>query len=224
MASRKRLCATPGEAARAPSVAVEERIAGASPNSSTVAIETTVEKSSTGVWIAICSTPGSGIGKFIGSSVRASGIRISAIATPAAPAQSASTRLSASNPRTIRRRVAPSAARMAISRSRSAARASSRLATFAQAISSRKPTDASNTPSVGRKKREYCSRRPATRAPRFLFVAGNSLSSRLAMVSNSCCAWDAVAPGRNKPIPISGRDRRSFGRISSGVHNANSRI
>jgi hypothetical protein len=51
-----------------------------------------------------------------------------------------STTLSVSSCRTMRCGEAPIEIRTATSRSRSAARASSRFATFAQAISSRKPT------------------------------------------------------------------------------------
>ena len=53
---------------------------------------------------------------------------------------SASSTLSTSSCRTMRQRVAPSDTRTEISRERFAERASSRLATFAQAMSSTKPT------------------------------------------------------------------------------------
>jgi hypothetical protein len=66
-------------------------------------------------------------------------IHHTAISTPSAPPMSASTTLSASICRTRRQRPAPSAMRTAISRWRAVARASSRLATFAQAMSSTKP-------------------------------------------------------------------------------------
>ncbi len=55
--------------------------------------------------------------------------------SPATPAMAARTRLSIRSWRLIRSRPAPSAERTAISRPRSAARASSRFATFAHAIS-----------------------------------------------------------------------------------------
>ena len=55
---------------------------------------------------------------------------------PKTPLISASSTLSTSSWRTIRQRDAPSETRTLISRERCAARASSRLATFAQAISS----------------------------------------------------------------------------------------
>ena len=59
---------------------------------------------------------------------------------PAMPAMSASMTLSTSNCRTTRHRLAPSATRTEISCVRCADRASKRLATFAQAISSTKAT------------------------------------------------------------------------------------
>ena len=81
-----------------------------------------------------------------------------AITTPSTPAASASTRLSASNWRTICQRVAPSAARTAISRDRAVARASIRFATFAQAMSRTSPTAPIRTSSVVRTGATSCSR------------------------------------------------------------------
>ena len=60
--------------------------------------------------------------------------------SPSAPPATASSTLSVSSWRTIRPRLAPSAARTAISFCRASARDSSRFATFAQAMSSTKPT------------------------------------------------------------------------------------
>ena len=67
---------------------------------------------------------------------------------PKAPPATDSSRLSVSNCRMTRRCVAPRTERIANSLARPIARASSRLATFAQAISSTNPTAASNTSSV----------------------------------------------------------------------------
>ena len=69
---------------------------------------------------------------------------------PAAPATIARTRLSVSIWRTRRPRSAPSAIRMAISRVRPAARTSSRLPTFAHAISNTQPTADRSSSSAGR--------------------------------------------------------------------------
>ncbi len=69
---------------------------------------------------------------------------------PSTPPASASSRLSVSSWRTSRSRLAPSAVRTAISFERAAARASNRLATLAQAMSSTNPTAPSSTSSAGR--------------------------------------------------------------------------
>jgi hypothetical protein len=68
--------------------------------------------------------------------------------TPSAPPSPASSRLSVSNWRTRRDRPAPIARRTDSSRCRAAARASSRLATLAHAISSTSPTTAESSQSV----------------------------------------------------------------------------
>ena len=72
------------------------------------------------------------------------------IPSPATPPQSASKRLSVRNCRIKRKRLAPSAARIAISRPREAVRASSRFATFTHATSSTMPTAPSSTSSESR--------------------------------------------------------------------------
>ena len=83
-------------------------------------------------------TPG---GSRSGGIAEAAAFRMTApAATPRTPPMSDSIRLSVSSWRTTRRRSAPSADRIASSRVRAVARASSRLATFAQQISSTKPT------------------------------------------------------------------------------------
>ena len=69
---------------------------------------------------------------------------------PAAPPNTASAMLSVSNCRMMRERVAPSAERIVISRVLSLESASSRLATFAQAIRSTSVTPANNASSGAR--------------------------------------------------------------------------
>ncbi len=69
---------------------------------------------------------------------------------PSRPPRQASMTLSMSSCRTIRPRLAPSAVRTAISRARYAERASSRLATFAHAMSSTKPTAPSSERKISR--------------------------------------------------------------------------
>jgi len=70
--------------------------------------------------------------------------------TPSAPATAATTRLSVSSWRTSRARPEPTAARIAISRLRAPALARSRLATFAQPMSSMQPAAPSRIRSAGR--------------------------------------------------------------------------
>ena len=72
------------------------------------------------------------------------------ITSPKTPPSIESSTLSVSSWRTMRLRPAPMAERMAISRARPVARASSRLATFAQAISSTQPTAPNRTKSAAR--------------------------------------------------------------------------
>ena len=75
---------------------------------------------------------------------------IVASARPATALTDASTRLSVSNWRTTRAAPAPRAVRTAISRWRASARASSRFATLAHAISSRNPTAPNSSQMVRR--------------------------------------------------------------------------
>ena len=79
-------------------------------------------------------------GRLAGAMSRSSLMPNAASAIPAAAPATASSSASASIWRTRRHQLPPSAVRTASSRSRSDARTSSRLATFAQAISSRKIT------------------------------------------------------------------------------------
>ena len=84
-------------------------------------------------------------GMFSGPNTRSTLTASSAINSPTKPPMSASSTLSVSSCRAIRSRLAPTAARIAISFCRTAARAISRLATLAQAINSTKPTAPNNT-------------------------------------------------------------------------------
>jgi hypothetical protein len=76
---------------------------------------------------------------------------------PTAPPSTARTMLSVRSSRMTRDRLAPSAPRMAISLCRAAARASSKFAMFAQAISKTKATAARSTISIGRTSPIICS-------------------------------------------------------------------
>ena len=90
--------------------------------------------------------------------------------------RSASTTLSVSSWRTSRIRPAPTAARTTISRPRAEARASSRLATLAQAISSTKATAPSSTNSV-------CRVSPTTAS-----CSGTTAMPLSALLTGYCCA------------------------------------
>ena len=89
-------------------------------------------------------------GRLDGLSCTSASTPQTATSRPSAPPTAASSTLSVSSCRTRRARPAPSARRIAISRWRTDERASSRFATFAQAISSTQPTAASSVSSAGR--------------------------------------------------------------------------
>ncbi len=129
--------------------------------------------------------------------------------------------LSVSSCRTSRPRLAPCDSRMAISRRRAVARASSRLPTLAQAISSTRPTTPSSSSEALTTAWRSCGLMAAcgngTRwkvRPRLSFVY--SRSSRLAMAVISACAAGIVTPGRNRPMVLTNRPRRCSYQLSSG--------
>ena len=93
--------------------------------------------------------------------------------------------LSVSSCRTTRHESAPSATRTAISFWRTAARASSRLATFAHAMSSTNATDAVMIISIGRKSPAWYSRNDFTSALQPVFDVGYCVSNPFAMRTRS---------------------------------------
>jgi hypothetical protein len=105
--------------------------AGANPNSSPVTTDESAVTPSTLTSSATVEIRGSDSG----SEFRSTSIPQLAISSPTSVPAVASSRLSTSRPRAIRHRLAPSAARVWISRPRALARASIRLATFTHAIS-----------------------------------------------------------------------------------------
>ena len=117
--------------------------------------------------------------------------------SPSTPPSAASNVLSTSNCRAMRIPPAPSAARIAISRPRPAARISIRLATLAQAISRTTPTAPSNTSSGVRTSPTTCSRRSTTVIPHLVLKSGRSHWSWLAMTFMSAWALEIVAPSRS---------------------------
>ena len=96
-----------------------------------------------------------------------------AMANPATPPIAESSKLSVSNCRIRRMRLAPIATRRAISLRRAMARVNSRLATLVQAISKTNPTVASKTRSVGRTAPTTFSCRGTTVIPSFALLLGN---------------------------------------------------
>ena len=91
---------------------------------------------------------------------------------------------------------------MANSRSRDAARASSRLAMFTHAISSTSPTAARSSHKVDPTfpTSSCCSGRARISTP--AFVLGYSCARRRATTSSSACAWASVAPGRSRASDV----------------------
>ncbi len=111
-------------------------MAGASPNSRAVAAETTAANANV-VMSSSAFTSGRWL---IGMRKRSARDVHPAHRIPSAPPATAIVRLSVKSWRTSRRRAAPSDSRIASSRRRDIARASSRTATFAQAINSTSTT------------------------------------------------------------------------------------
>jgi hypothetical protein len=123
---------------------------------------------------------------------------------PADPPSTANTPLSASNWRMSLHLGAPTERRTAISLRRSIARASSRLATLPQAISSTSPVAASSSPP----ERTRLSRPPTPSTAcvsgksstlRPSFSVGYCSSRRFAMVFMACRALSNVTPGCRRP-------------------------
>ena len=98
----------------------------------------------------------------------------------------------------MRRRPAPSADRIAISRLRSVARASSRFATLAHAIRSTKPTAPSRISSAVRTSLTTVSLKGTAVALSFESISGpgNFLRNSSAESFIAALAWSIVTPGR----------------------------
>jgi hypothetical protein len=124
-----------------------------------------------------------------------------AMITPPVPANSASTTLSVSICLISRTRPAPTAARTTSSRPRDAARASSRLATFAHAISSTNATAASSTNNVWRVSPTTTSCTGTIAIPLSLLLTGYCCDSRDAIPVISACACSIETPGASLPTP-----------------------
>ncbi len=124
--------------------------------------------------------------------------------TPSAPPPSVSSRLSVSNCPKIVARAAPRALRTASSFCRVMPRASSRLATLTQAISSTKPTAPSSSHSIwirsGGRKSFFSG---STLAPQPLSLFGYTCAICAVTASIFCCACWSVTPGFIRPITSS---------------------
>ena len=115
-------------------------------------------------------------------------------ATPKTPPSTASTRLSVTTSLTTRHRLAPSAVRTAISFWRDAAFASSRFATFAQAINRTNPTAPRSIRRVGFTLPVISSCKGTARALHFSFPFGYSGDKRCLMAFSSAFACSTDTP------------------------------
>ena len=184
--------------------------AGANPNVRPVSKETAVVKTTMrqSRWIGLMWSV-LGISSTIAESVHW------APRIPSVPPKIASTRLSVSDCRTIRQRLAPSAARTAISRSRLEARERSRFDTFAQVIRSTKPTAPSKTARVGRIALERSSRTGTKFTPHPVSKSGYTFVKLATRPFISVCACVRLTPGLSLPIALIQRPR---GAQSSSLH------
>ena len=117
---------------------------------------------------------------------------------PATPPLTPSASPSMTNSRASRARLAPSADRIEVSRARRTPRASSRLATFEQAISSSTPTAASSARSVGRMPPATESSNGVRYTPIWWFETGYCRSSAAAIADISRCACSRLTPSRSR--------------------------
>ena len=131
---------------------------------------------------------------------------------PSVPPIADSTTLSVTSWRTILRRPAPSAARTASSRVRAVARASRRLATLAQQMSSTKPTTPRNSIDVTlRSLPIIVSCIGSSRTLRPALVCGNSRERPSATACRSDCAAAMPTPGWSRPTTWSANAPRARG-------------
>ena len=212
--------------------------AGARPNSSAAADVTTIANPSSRASVAAAR----GIREPSGEINRTTPSRSHEAHTiPIAPPSAARTRLSVSNCRTRRPRLTPSATRRSISRRRACARASNRLAMFAQAMSRTTTTPPINSCSG----RANCARSEETPRP-----AGSSVTLAFAMSRRTSsealgpkipvttswnvrvrigCGPDRRTPGWTRPImrsqPVPGLSSRfrpgtTCPHIDNGTHRS----
>lgn len=171
---------------------------GTKPNT----IATSIEVARVNSKILTSSPISSARGKASGIALIAVRVAHTAKSNPAAPPAQARRMLSVSNCLMARPCVAPSAARIANSRARPVERARSKLATFAQAISSTNPTAPSNTNSIGATSPTMSSLNGFTNIPVPLFTSGYASARFRATESMSKRACASVTSGFILAIPI----------------------
>ncbi len=141
------------------------------------------------------------IGSEVGTSAATPGTATHASSTPSRPPPADSTRLSVITCRAMRRGRAPIATRTANSRWRCTARARSRLARLAQAMSSTHTEAPASASSISRDCRDTSSRNSITVAPVRSLASGNARARPSAMTLSSARAWPIVTPGASRPMP-----------------------
>ena len=141
------------------------------------------------------------MGNDVGTSAAIPGTATQASSMPIAPPPADNTTLSVSTWRAMRRGRAPIATRTASSRCRCTARASSRLARFAQAMSSTHAEAPARASSIKRDCRDTSSRSSMTVAPVRSLASGKARARPSAITFNSARAWPIVTPGASRPMP-----------------------
>ena len=173
------------------------RNAGASPKQIPASREMAAAKIS-----AWPSTPTSEArGKVTGSKRNAACVPSAASTTPNPPPIAAIKMLSVKSWRMIRFCPAPSAARIANSWARALERASSRFATFTQAINSTNPTAPNRTPKTGCTDPNIRWRKGISVAPIPWSVSGYAWARSRVTRSISARACSILTPAFNRPIP-----------------------
>ena len=199
---RVRFRRAPSAEARPPSFSdsvnsvLDECRAGTKPNVTPVKIETTRVNVRTRQSSPTCSARG----MFCFPSATNRSDHHTARNNPSNPPVNESTTLSVNNCRTTRMRLAPSAARMAISLCRDIARASSRLATFAHAIKSTQPTAPNRINKAGRMSPTSASSVGSTPVLLCKFLSGYCCSRRALIEAISAVACSLDTPGLRRAI------------------------
>jgi hypothetical protein len=166
-------------------------------NSSAATIDENSENATTGTLSPTSRSAGTCV--VSGTSAASTGAACHAIATPITPPVSASTSASVSCCAASRVHAAPSAVRTAISCRRPSDRASNRLPTLAQAISSTNPTAASNSSSGRLVSPTSASRSGSAKYCEPRFCSGYFCANSVDSVSSSDTTASIDCPGRNRP-------------------------